>query len=99
MADDRLLAYTDERPDSTVGAVTVRRTDDVTYPCGWKYRLHFGTTEGTTLLRYDNSHERTKGHERHFTENGIERTERIDFPGMDALLNRFYREIEEFQNP
>lgn len=96
MADeDVLLAYTDKRPDGTVESVTVRRTDDETYPCGWKYRLHFGTTEGETILRYDSSHELTKGHERHVGDDETERTEEIDFPGTDALLERFVREVEE----
>ncbi|USZ68596.1 DUF6516 family protein [Halorussus salilacus] len=93
--EDVLLTYTDKRPDGTVESVTVRQTDDETYPCGWKYRLHFGTTDGETILRYDNSHELTKGHERHVGDGETERTEEIDFPGMDALLERFVREVEE----
>ena len=43
------------------------------------------------LLRYDNAHERTKGHERHI----IDDVERIEFPGMDALFTRFVREIDQ----
>jgi hypothetical protein len=46
---------------------------------------------GRYLLRYDNAHERTKGHERH-TRNGVET---LDFPGMLALYERFKREAEE----
>jgi len=43
--------------------VVVRRTDDTeTYPSGWKYPLHLGTLEDLTLVRYDNAHEDTKGH-------------------------------------
>lgn len=91
--DDVLLAYTDKHPDGTVESVTVRRTEDEAYTCGWKYRLHFGTTDGETLLRYDNAHEPTKGHERHVGD----RIERIDFPGMDALLAQFHREVDDRQ--
>lgn len=73
--------------------IRVRKTDDSKYPCGWDYALHFGTVEGTTLVRYDNAHERTKGHERH-TRNG---TERIEFPGMRTLVERFERDVETIQ--
>jgi len=31
----------------------IRRTDDTeTYPSGWKYRLHYGTLDGETIVRY-----------------------------------------------
>jgi hypothetical protein len=73
-----------------VESVTIRRTDDPQYPSGWDYALHYGTIGGETLLRYDNAHERTKGHERH-TPDG---TERIEFPGMLALVERFDSEID-----
>ena len=72
-----------------VESVTVIRTGSEAYPSGWKYSLHFGTLNGETLLRYDNAHERTKGHERH-TENGVET---IEFPGMEQLYDRFRSEI------
>ena len=39
-----------------------------------------------TLVRYDNAHEETKGHERH-TATGD--TDDIKFPGMEALLVEF----------
>ncbi|WP_135829991.1 toxin-antitoxin system TumE family protein [Halorussus halobius] len=70
--------------------IRVRRTTDDKYPCGYDYALHYGTLDGDTLLRYDNAHERHKGHERH-TPDGVEQ---IDFPGMEALIRRFEREIE-----
>jgi hypothetical protein len=51
------------------------RTDRDAYPSGWAYKLHYGATEPDpprtlddgTIRRYDNSHEDTKGHERHVT--------------------------------
>jgi len=54
-----------------------------TTPRGSRRRHH--------ILRYDNAHERTKGHERH-TRNGVEI---IEFPGMLTLYDRFQRETEE----
>lgn len=73
-----------------VEAVTIVRTEDPTYPSGWRYSLHYGTLAGETLLRYDNAHEREKGHERH-TPDGVET---VAFPGMLALYDRFLAEIE-----
>lgn len=61
--------------------VTIRRTEDEEYPSGWDYSLHFGEVGGETILRYDNAHERVKGHERH-TRDAVET---IEFPGMLAL--------------
>jgi len=70
--------------------VTIRQTGDKQYPSGWDYSLHLGEVGGDTVLRYDNAHERTKGHERH---TGDE-VEVIDFPGMLALYDRFKTEAE-----
>lgn len=74
-----------------VESVTIYRTHDETYPSGWKYSLHYGLVEGTVLLRYDNAHERTKGHERHTAE-GVEY---VGFPEMGSLYDRFLREIDQ----
>ena len=71
--------------------VTIRQTEDDQYPSGWDYSLHLGEVGGETVLRYDNAHERTKGHERHTGEN----IEVIEFPGMLTLYDRFERETEE----
>jgi len=77
--------------DGYVVDVTIRQTEDEKYPCGWDYSLHLGEVGGDTVLRYDNAHERTKGHERH-TETGVET---IQFPGMLTLYERFKRDTEE----
>ena len=59
-----VVEYTDyDEEEDTVESVTVVKTDDDEYPSGWKYRLHYGTVDGETLVRYDNSHEKQKGHE------------------------------------
>jgi len=71
--------------------VTIRQTTDSTYPSGWSYSLHFGEVGGDTILRYDNAHERTKGHECHTRDD----VEIIEFPGMLTLYDRFIREVEE----
>lgn len=74
--------------DGYVMSVTIRQTADEQYPCGWDYSLHLGEVGGETILRYDNAHERSKGHERH-TRDGVEY---IEFPGMLTLYDRFQRE-------
>lgn len=71
--------------------VTIRRTEHEQYPCGWSYALHFGEIGGRTILRYDDAHEHTKGHERHAPGGD----ERVEFPGMLALYDRFKREVED----
>lgn len=70
---------------------TIIKTDDSAYPSGYKCSLHFGTLEGDTILRYDNSHEDTKGHERHTADEVAE----IEFPGIVELLERFEGEVAE----
>lgn len=71
--------------------ITIRRTQDEQYPSGWAYSLHLGEVGGATVLRYDNAHEPTKGHERH-TGGDVET---IEFPGMLTLYDRFKREADE----
>lgn len=90
------LHYTDaEAWEGAVEAVTVWRTDDDTYPCGFNYSLHlFRAADGAMLLRYDNAHEREKGHERHAIDQ--DETEIIAFPGMMDLYDRFQREIPDY---
>jgi hypothetical protein len=59
------------------------------YPDGVKYRFHYGTTDGDTIVRYDNSH---GYHERHVGET----VERIEFPddGFELLYRRFMADVE-----
>lgn len=77
--------------DGYVVDVTIRQTEDDKCPCGWNYSLHLGEIGGETILRYDNAHERTKGHERH-TRGDLEH---IEFPGMLTLYDRFKREADD----
>jgi len=77
--------------DGRVVKVTIATTDDDAYPSGWRYALHYGTIDGETVLRYDNAHEETKGHEKHVGDT----VEQIDFPGMTALYERFLGRIRE----
>jgi hypothetical protein len=84
-----VLDYTEYHEGDRVESVTIRQTDHEKYPCGYDYSLHYGTLDGETLLRYDNAHERTKGHERHAQDGA----EIIEFPGMVELYDRFQAEI------
>jgi len=87
---DTVEEYT-RTSEGCVEHVRIRKTDDDKYPCGYDYTLHYGTTDGETLLRYDNAHERSKGHERHTRDDVTE----ITFPGMMELYERFCSEIED----
>lgn len=79
--------------DGTVLRVRVLTVpDSEKFPDGVKYRLHYGTEGGETLIRYDNSH---GVHERH-TPNGID--EDYEFPGYDAVQERFWDEVEQFRD-
>lgn len=49
------------------------------------------TLEDGTIRRYDNAHEATKGHERHVAPDP--EPEQIEFPGIEALFERFWDEI------
>lgn len=93
-------------PGGLVERVKIAQTDDTEYPCGWDYALHFGAIDQAeaaafgleagqdgTILRYDNAHERTKGHERHTVAGVAE----IDFPSMAELLARFKEEVDELR--
>lgn len=79
-----------EKDGNYVKHIRVRRTDSEQYPCGYDYALHYGTLDGETLLRYDNAHERHKGHERHTADGRKE----IEFPGMVQLIRQFEREVD-----
>lgn len=62
------------------------------FPDGVKYCLHYGTEDGKTLIRYDNSH---GYHERH-TSDGLD--EDYNFPGYDTVQERFWAEVEQFRD-
>jgi len=74
--------------------VVLRPTDDTeTYPSGWKYTLHLGTLDDLTLVRYDNSHEDTKGHEHHTAAGDLDD---VEFPGMEDRLVEFWASADEY---
>jgi len=90
--EDATPLFEDARttPNGNVVSVTIydaRAWDR--FPSDIKYSMHYGTTAGETVLRYDNHHADTKGHERHDGQT----TESIAFPGYEALLEQFYTEV------
>jgi hypothetical protein len=99
--DDELDGVSESRkyPDETIIRVFCLRTDRDAYPSGWAYKLHYGATkpdpprtlDDGTIRRYDNSHEDTKGHERHVAPKSEPET--VQFPGMVPLWERFWCEI------
>jgi hypothetical protein len=59
-------------------------------PHGIKYRLNYCSSDGSTLVRYDN--EKGKGDHKHFSA-GTE--EPYKFESIDKLLDDFWRDIDE----
>ncbi len=101
LTDDDLDGMNETRkyPDGTVIRVFCMRTNHDAYPSGWAYKFHYGmaganssrTLDDGTIRRYDNSHEDTKGHERHVAPKPD--PDIIEFPGIVELWERFWNEI------
>ncbi len=64
------------------------------YPDGVKYSMQYGTTNGGTIIRYDNfpDHPGTTPHHKHLP-NG--ETTDIEFTGLEALYDRFRQEVRD----
>lgn len=73
--------------------VSVTLVPSSSRPEGVKYRMQYTDENGDTILRYDNAHPE-KGHDRH-TADGVET---IDFPGWEALLDRFRQEVFDHEH-
>jgi hypothetical protein len=58
-------------------------------PHSFEYRLHYGSVDGRSVLRYDN--ETGKGDHRHLGG----REEPYQFRGVEALVGDFLRDIDE----
>lgn len=76
---------TDDGRIINVRALSVPESEK--FPEGIKYRFHYGTKGGETILRYDNSH---GVHERHTRE----ALEEIEYPGLSELYRQFTNEID-----
>lgn len=66
------------------------------FPEGVKYSMQYGTTDGETIIRYDN-HPDYPGvgrHHRHGSSDPHD-VEEIEFEGLEALYRRFKREVNE----
>lgn len=65
------------------------------YPEGVKYSMQYGTTDGDTIIRYDNfpDHPGAPNHHKH-TADG--RVEPVDFEGVRLLFQRFKREVRNY---
>lgn len=96
--EDRTEVVVDTRVDfpntGRVMSVTVRLVPpSEQFPDGVKYSMHYGDYDGSTVVRYDNAHGATKGHERHTGDD----VEEIEFPGWRELLARFRTEVLEHE--
>jgi len=73
-----------------VEAYSVQASDR--YPEGVKYSMQYGTTDGRTLVRYDNfpDHPDAPNHHKHTADGSVEAT---DFDGVRQLFERFKTEV------
>ena len=92
MAREFNFQYTHVEAGLVESVMLQQVADTDSYPSGWKYRLHLGTLEDLTLVRYDNSHEDTKGHELHTAAGDVD----AEFPGMEAVLAEFWASADEY---
>lgn len=62
------------------------------YPEGVKYSMQYGTTDGETIIRYDNfpDHPDAAHHHKHRPDGEVED---VEFPGLEALFDRFKQEV------
>lgn len=62
------------------------------YPDGLKYSMQYGSRDGGTRFRYDNfpDHPEATMHHKHTVDGD---TEDIEFHGLEALFDRFKREV------
>lgn len=86
-----------EDVEDRAGARVIRRkiyrTDDDTYPSGYRYALRHRYVDGRgVILRYDNENRTPGRHEKH-TPGGVEA---IEFPGMVPLRDRFLEAVAAY---
>ena len=64
------------------------------YPDAIKYSMQYGTTDGRTIIRYDNfpDHPGAAPHHKHLSNGEIED---IEFSGLEALYDRFKQEVRD----
>lgn len=69
---------------------------DERHPDGVTYSMQYGTTDGETIIRYDNypNHPGVGRHHKHHS-NDPEDVEDVEFEGLVSLYRRFKREVQE----
>lgn len=80
-------------PDGAIREMVIWKLPkaDEERPHGLKYRLYYGTPDGTCLVRYDN--ERGKGDHRHF----LGKEEPYHFRNVETLIADFQREVNRIR--
>ncbi|OVE86034.1 toxin-antitoxin system TumE family protein [Natronolimnobius baerhuensis] len=93
--DDEAVAVIDVTKDfgetfAEIRAWNVPSSDR--YPDGVKYSMQYGTTDGETIIRYDNfpDHPDAAQHHKHLSNGDVED---IEFTGLEPLYDRFKQEV------
>lgn len=84
---EKVLDETRKEDDRVIHREVISVPESAEYPEGVKYSFHYGTLDGTTLLRYDNAHGQ---HEKHVGDT----VHKIEYPGIAELYQQFTSEIE-----
>ena len=90
----RVLDVTKDFGDRYVEITAWRVPESDRYPEGIKYSMQYGTTEGETLIRYDNfpDHPDAAHHHKHTVDGDVID---IEFESLRRLYDRFKREVNE----
>ena len=90
MGARQLTHHKEFRSDGSIVEIVIWELDQPLSPCRhrYKYRLYFGSVDGTCRVRYDN--ERGKGDHKHVAGQELA----YEFVSLDSLLTEFEAEVE-----
>lgn len=83
------------RNDTYVEVQAYSVPESARYPEGVKYSMQYGTTDGDTIVRYDNfpDHPDAPNHHKHAVDGSVEP---VDFGGVRPLFDRFKQEVRNY---
>lgn len=96
--DTRLvLQFKEDFGERYVDVKAWRVPESDRYPEGIKYSMQYGTTSGSTILRYDNFPDHP-GASRHHVHDADGSVRSVAFDNLEAHFKQFKREVNEYGN-
>lgn len=91
---DPLIQRTKDFGDTSAEVTAWAVPSSDRYPEGLKYSMQYGTTDGETIIRYDNfpDHPDAAHHHKHRADGKVED---VDFHGLEALYDQFKQEVRD----